>query len=620
MSNNLYYSGFGLLAIILHLIVSYKYFSGHDKRVAMKEYRRFLISILCYFVADMMWGIFAEYNLRNLLYLGTVAYYVFMGLSVMFCGRSIIAFLKLKDVVATVMNACGLIFVVCEMIAIVYNHFHHFFFWFDNDGAYHAYGFRFVVFIAQIILYGSVVIASLVMSIQGNIEMRRRNITTFLFALSMTVALILQTCYPLLPIYTMGLVVGIMIVHIFIHNEDIIKQMQLIEGLNAKLMREREDLKKQKDDVSTALGIIKGLSHDFHSIWVADKETMHIELVRQSSETVNKNALRMALESENSREALAQYIAHYVCEEDRQRIMETVSPERIQKELSTSDFYAVNFRRLKENGEMDYIQVVFANADTVDGKKQMVFGFRDVNDIVHQEVALRKERAANVAKTKFLHNMSHEIRTPLNAMFGFSQLLGMPDGSCTEEEKAQYNAIIYNSYRMLDMLISDILDIADSEHGNYRIDTSDVNINEVCRNALMSVEYRVPGDVKLYMTTDFANDYCIKSDERRIQQVLINYLTNACKNTQHGEIHLHASRTEHPGQITFSVTDTGRGVPPENADLIFQRFTKLDQHVQGSGLGLSICMIVADKLGGKVFLDKSYTTGARFVFVLEDKK
>lgn len=255
--------------------------------------------------------------------------------------------------------------------------------------------------------------------------------------------------------------------------------------------------------------------------------------------------------------------------------------------------------------------------------KSVLWAVRKIND--EKQAEIRKQKmleeniAANKAKTKFLQNMSHEIRTPLNAMFGFAQLLGLPDGMWTDEEKNQYNQYIFNSYNMLDMLIGDIIDIADSEHGNYRIEISDVDVNSVCRNALMSVEYRKVEEVNMYFTTDLEDNYTVRSDARRIQQVLINYLTNACKNTQKGEIHLHCSKTEHPGKLTFSVTDTGSGVPPSKADLIFNRFTKLNQHIQGSGLGLNICLLIADKLGGDVYLDKTYTNGARFVFVIDDK-
>lgn len=252
--------------------------------------------------------------------------------------------------------------------------------------------------------------------------------------------------------------------------------------------------------------------------------------------------------------------------------------------------------------------------------KYLLWGLRQIDN--EKQIELRKQKlledniAANKAKTRFLHNMSHEIRTPLNAMFGFAQLLGLPDGSCTQEEKDQYNSYIYNSYRMLEMLISDIIDIADSEHGNYRIEITDVNVNEICQIAMQSVEFRVPAGVRMYFTTDCPDDLIVKSDGRRIQQVLINYLTNACKNTREGEIHLHCSVTEKPGKITLSVADTGTGVPKEKADVIFNRFTKLNEFVQGSGLGLNICQTIANKLQGEVYLDTSYTNGARFVFVI----
>jgi len=255
--------------------------------------------------------------------------------------------------------------------------------------------------------------------------------------------------------------------------------------------------------------------------------------------------------------------------------------------------------------------------------KHLIWADRKIDDEKKAEIRrqqiLEDNIAANKAKTMFLQNMSHEIRTPLNAMFGFAQLLGLPDGSWTDEEKQQYNAYIHNSFNMLDMLIGDIIDIADSEHGNYRINISDVHVNSVCRSALMSVEYRKPSEVNMYFTTDLPDDHVIKSDGRRVQQVLINYLTNACKHTEKGEIHLDCSSTEHPGKLTFSVTDTGSGVPPEMADLVFNRFFKINNFTQGSGLGLNICMMVASKLGGEVYLDKSHKNGARFVFVIDNE-
>lgn len=624
------YSVVGILAIITHLIINHGYYIRKDAREEVKEYRRYLSVIFLYYFSDVAWGILGSIGNHTLQYYDTVLYYIAMAFSVVFCCRYVISFLKLKNFAGRFLNAFGLIFAFVEVAVLIINHFYHIFFWFDENGNYQAGFLRHCALIVQVLMFGCISIMSLVVVLKKEDSMARRNMSICLFGLCMTLALVAQGLYPLLPLYAIGLMLGTLINHVFIHNEEISEQLKLNRELNERLKEEQKSLKGKNDELVTAFAIISGLSHDYHSIWWANKEDMKLHMVRAEYKTVNKGAVDVGLENIDCNIAIKKYIERYVAEEDRERLLQHVTKEEVLDQLSKSDFYAVNYMRLKENGGQDYNQIAFANADTADGKHLLVFGFRDINDILMQEQELRKEQmlrmqlneekvaaeAANAAKTKFLQNMSHEIRTPLNAMFGFAQLLGMPDGSCTEEEKAQYNSYIYNSYRMLEMLISDILDIADSEHGNYRIEISNVNVNETCQSALQSVEFRAPAGVRLYFTSECEDGYSIQSDGRRIQQVLINYLTNACKNTQKGEIHLHCSNTERPGQITFSVTDTGRGVPKEQADLIFNRFTKLNQFVQGSGLGLNICQTIATKLNGEVYLDTSYTTGARFVFAL----
>ncbi len=122
--------------------------------------------------------------------------------------------------------------------------------------------------------------------------------------------------------------------------------------------------------------------------------------------------------------------------------------------------------------------------------------------------------------------------------------------------------------------------------------------------------------MKLYFTSDVADDYLIVTDEKRLEQVLINFLTNAEKHTEQGEIHLHCSLSEIAGKITFSVADTGSGIPEDKADSIFERFNKLDAFKQGTGLGLNICRIIAERLNGEVRLDRNYTGGSRFLLIL----
>lgn len=220
------------------------------------------------------------------------------------------------------------------------------------------------------------------------------------------------------------------------------------------------------------------------------------------------------------------------------------------------------------------------------------------------------------AKDLFVQNMSHEVRTPLNAVVGFAQLLALPPECLTQEERDEYAVHIQHNGNMLIMLIDDILNISDIKSGNYSITLNDHPLNALCNTALASVKYRIKPEIELRYDSSIPDDYMVHTDARRVQQILINYLTNAIKHTQVGSIVLSASLEEQPGKITFAVTDTGEGVPIGQAKNIFHRFTKLNDYVQGTGLGLNICLTLSKRLNGEVYLDTSYNKGARFVFCL----
>lgn len=234
----------------------------------------------------------------------------------------------------------------------------------------------------------------------------------------------------------------------------------------------------------------------------------------------------------------------------------------------------------------------------------------------------KRDDVEKKSKTKdlFVQNMSHEVRTPLNAVVGFAQLLALPPECLTQEERSEYAQHIQHNGNMLTMLIDDILNISDVKSGNYTITLNDHPVNALCNVTLASVKYRVRPDIDLRFESTLPDDYMIHTDAHRVQQILINYLTNAIKHTQVGSIVLSASLTEHPGMVTFAVTDTGEGVPIGQAKNIFHRFTKLNDYVQGTGLGLNICLTLAERLHGEVFLDTSYTKGARFVFCVPIKE
>ena len=244
--------------------------------------------------------------------------------------------------------------------------------------------------------------------------------------------------------------------------------------------------------------------------------------------------------------------------------------------------------------------------------------FRKKNEATNRlQEEVDKLKRSNQTQKLFLQNMSHEIRTPLNAICGFSQIVCEPQmrEMVTDDELTNYGQIINSNTELLLTLVNDILDISEMESGKYKVFLEPASPNMICKQAQSTVAYRCPNNIKLYFTTDVPDTMKIMTDSRRCGQVIINFLTNAIKHTREGEIHIHASLSENPGKLTFSVTDTGEGIPADQAEFIFKRFEKLDTFKEGTGLGLSICRNISKALGGEVKLDTSYTNGARFVFI-----
>ena len=234
-------------------------------------------------------------------------------------------------------------------------------------------------------------------------------------------------------------------------------------------------------------------------------------------------------------------------------------------------------------------------------------------EVSGEELLVAKEKAeeSNRLKTAFLANMSHEIRTPLNAIVGFSSVLVSDDSS--PAEKAQYCDIIQKNSDLLLHLINDILDISRMESGRIKFVWEECDVVELCQTALSTAEYGRKTSALFLFETPVAS-LVIKTDAQRLKQVLINLLSNAAKFTPSGSIKLAIAIDKQHQQLELSVSDTGCGIPSDKSDRVFERFEKLNEYSQGTGLGLAISRLIIENLGGKIWVDKDYTEGARFVF------
>lgn len=229
-------------------------------------------------------------------------------------------------------------------------------------------------------------------------------------------------------------------------------------------------------------------------------------------------------------------------------------------------------------------------------------------------VAKYNAEEANQAKSRFIANISHEIRTPLNAVLGFSQLFANDQIELTAEERKQYAELIMTNGNMLLKLVDDVLEVSKIEAGKLKFNIGEHDVVALVNTAAKIAETnRKSEDVEIRFVTNLSH-LTIETDRERLLQVLANLMTNAKKCTEHGSITIALEKLPKDDMISISVSDTGCGIPKEKAEEVFERFRKLDSFRQGTGLGLSICRAFVEELGGKIWVDTTYTEGARFVF------
>ena len=229
-----------------------------------------------------------------------------------------------------------------------------------------------------------------------------------------------------------------------------------------------------------------------------------------------------------------------------------------------------------------------------------------------QKLATSRINAENAmrAKSVFLSNMSHEIRTPLNALSGFSSLL--TEEGLDDETRRQCNEVIQQNSELLLKLINDVIDLSSLEFGKLQFCIAQHDAVSICKNVIDTVNKVKQTQAELTFTTEL-EEMPIETDDSRLQQVLINLLINATKFTPQGSIVLKLEK-ETNDTVLFTVTDTGCGIPKDRQTNIFQRFEKLNENVQGRWVGLSICQLIIEHIGGQIWIDSEYTEGSRFCF------
>ena len=218
-------------------------------------------------------------------------------------------------------------------------------------------------------------------------------------------------------------------------------------------------------------------------------------------------------------------------------------------------------------------------------------------------------------KTAFIQNISHEVRTPLNIIGGFSQVIANPELDPNIEERREIARMTQKNARLITTLIDEMLLVSLNETSETAKKENQIEINNLMRGVMKEAESNLSSKTKIQYDTTLADDFTILSNEYMLKIIVNSLVDNAAKNTPKGTIVLRATKPS-DAELDLIVEDTGCGIPADEAEHIFERFVKLDTFKEGIGLGLPLCRMLIEKLGGTVRLDTTYTQGARFVVTL----
>ena len=257
----------------------------------------------------------------------------------------------------------------------------------------------------------------------------------------------------------------------------------------------------------------------------------------------------------------------------------------------------------------------------IHGQDYMVLTVYDVTELknVQRLLTIEKEHSISAEKLKsaFIANMSHEVRTPLNAIVGFTNLLiGEGADEIEPEEKAAMIEIVNNNNELLLKLVNDVLEISRLDSGNLSFDIKEHNITKIIKEIYVTYQTLIQPSLCFILELDETVSLPVNIDCFRFTQVISNFLNNANKFTKEGTITLGCRIYKEHQEVCVYVKDTGKGIDDKELMMIFDRFYKTDEFEQGSGLGLSICKVIIERLAGRIEVHSEVGKGSCFSVIL----
>ena len=390
----------------------------------------------------------------------------------------------------------------------------------------------------------------------------------------------------------------------------------------ATLKELSESFEKARSESITFSRVSQALAGDYFSIYIVDPDTDSF-IEYSSSEGYEK--LDVEKFGENFFETSRRNMDRLIYEEDKDRFMKVFTKERIMNPLRKGESFTMKYRVMMD-GEPTYISLKATLMEDEEGS-HLIIGTNNIDAQIKREEEYRRkiEEVRDKAKNDFLTNVSHDIRTPMNAIVGYTNIA---NSHLNEPETVRdcLNKIGSSSHFLLSM-INDVLDYSQIERGDLQLNVSDFDLFDVLRRIedITSLQARNKA-LNIYYHDKDIRDHYVRGDELRIEQVLINIISNAIKYTpESGSVEIIVKQLEETGANTnryrFIIRDTGIGISKEYLPYIFDGFSREKKttinEVQGTGLGLAITAKLVKQMNGAIFVDSKVNEGSQFTVELD---
>lgn len=595
----IYYSVIGIIALITHVIINHDSFRCSRQSEVQTVYRNFALCVLIYYITDITWGFLAYNHNIGLLYTDTIAYYIMGSLTVVYWCKYVIAYLKVQNGFGKFLKVASILFINFCILFLIVNHFNHLFFWIDIDGVFHTNVLRYVALVAQVVLFAFTSVQTLLVAHKSSGAKKRRHITIGMFGVVMICAVISQTFFPLLPIYTLGLLFGGCLLHVFVQeNEKNEIQNRLTEAHQVL--------------ASTGYGIWK---------YILDKDENICGLVGNSTW---KKILGIQSSNLSPTETLEYLNSRFT----KQSLQDA---NRDSNEMRRGMVKSKTLQWNHPEKGLIYLRAGGTKLVEADGTISISGFLGDVTEEMLQqeklnqslEDARKQAEYANQAKSNFLFNMSHDIRTPMNAIIGFT---GLIQNNLDDKAKCiDYVTKIQNSSQFLLSLINNVLEMARIESGKIFLEDNIINTQK-----FEDITDDVFTDLAHASGLTFSNEYhlihdYVIGDETKIRELTLNIISNAIKYTPAGgyiKLSLTESECDRPGYTMFTAIseDSGIGISEEFLPHIFDEFsrerTSTDSKVGGSGLGMPIVKKIIDLMEGSINIESKVGKGTKVTIQL----